>query len=136
MRGREFLDLAREVAVGGTEVHRRGTVIHSYYAVILECRDALRRWGVVIPRLQNMHAFVRLKCTYARDVDLRTIGDILDRLVQERNAASYDLSSLPAFATDLAAQRAIQRAVDALALLDGIEGDPARRAAAIASLPP
>jgi hypothetical protein len=58
----------------------------------------------------------------------------LEDLVQLRNAANYDLRPLPAFATDTVAQQAIKDA--ALALFDAIGADPARRAAAIASLPP
>jgi hypothetical protein len=38
--------------------------------------------------------------------------------------------------SDAAARKWIQRAADALALLDAIEADPTRLAAATASLPP
>jgi hypothetical protein len=40
------------------------------------------------------------------------------------------------FASDVEANKLIRQAADALALLDAIDADPARRAAAVASLPP
>jgi len=67
---------------------------------------------------------------------LKQIGRVLDRLVQLHNHASYDLRALPAFSSPVEAQLAIQDATDALALLDAIESDSARLAAAIASLRP
>ena len=78
MQGRRFLDLARDVEVGATEVHWRGAAIHAYYALFLECRDALLRWGIPIPRHRNIHAHVRLRFSYARDQDLNRIGSTLD----------------------------------------------------------
>jgi len=47
-----------------------------------------------------------------------------------------DLRPSAAFASAILAQQKVQEATDALALLDAIEADPARRAAAVASLPP
>jgi hypothetical protein len=135
MQGRDFLKLAQEIVIGAEEYHWRGAAIHAYYALVLECRDALQSWGVTIPRHQNVHAFVRLKLVYAQDADLKAIALALDWLVQRRNGASYDLQS-PWFANNSTAQQAIHKAETALALLDGIDADPARRAAAIAALPP
>lgn len=136
MPGRGFLDVARELAAGKTEYHWRSAVVNAYYALFLECRDALARWGLALPPGVNAHAWVRLRFTYAGDRDLKRIGDALDHLVKRRNLASYDLKPTAMFATSVAAQDAIVRAADALTLLDSIDGDPARRAAAVASFPP
>jgi hypothetical protein len=136
MRGREFLDLARAVVSGPTEAYRRGAVIHAYYALMLECSDALARWGFPMPPRENVHSWVRLRLVYATDADCKRVGMAPEFLGPRRNAASYDLVLTAPFATDTLARSAIALATDALALLDAIEADPARRAAAIASLPP
>lgn len=135
MRGREFLELAKEVFTGGTERHRRGTAIHAYYALVLECRDAQLRWGVAVPR-QGVHAAVRLKFAYSKDVDLQDLANALDRLGQLRDKASYDLRPSTPFNSDTQAGQAIKDVTAALAQLDAIDGDPARRAAAVAALSP
>ncbi len=136
MRGRAFLALARDLASGRTEAHWRGAAIHAYYALFLECRDALTRWHQPTPPRQSVHSYVRLRFTRAGDRDLKAIGDALDALGQLRNTASYDLNPVPDFASSAVARAMTQEATDGLALLDAIDADPARRAAAVASLPP
>src|SRR5947209_8691515 len=135
MAGRGFLQVARDVATGTTQYHWRTAVVNAYYALVLECRDALSGWGFVMPPRDNMHAWVRLRFIYAADADLCAIGRTLDPLVRQRNKASYDLQS-PAFSSTVVAQSAIQDATAGIALLDQIEADPARRAAAIAAVRP
>jgi len=137
MRGREFLELARELLVIGTSArHWRAAVIHAYYALMLECQDAMTRWGLPPLSRQQVHAQVRLRLIYATDPDLKEIGRKLERLGIDRNSASYDLRAVGLFATPAGAQGAVQKATDALALLDAIDANSARRAAAAASITP
>jgi hypothetical protein len=65
--------------------------------------------------------------------ELLASGEVLGK---HRNAASYDLSALPIFASAKRAQTEVQLAGDALTLLDANNGDPARRTAAIGSIRP
>lgn len=136
MQGRAFLDVARDVFLQTKEPYWRATVIHAYYALMLECRDALARWGVPIVPRQNAHSAVRLRFLYASDSDLKAIGSKLDDWGRYRNDASYNLTLLRHFTSNALAQRAIKEVTAALTLLDAIEADPVRRAAAIASFPP
>jgi hypothetical protein len=74
--------------------------------------------------------------TYASDSDVKAIGFTLDLLVKDRNLANYNTQATRILVNQQLAQTRLQRASDTLALLDQIDGDPTRRAAAIASLPP
>jgi hypothetical protein len=136
MRGSAFLDLARNLTSGPSEAYWRAAVIHAYYALMLECRDALKRWGRSVPPRQNVHAWVRLQFAYASASDLIAIGGTLDTLVRARNQDSYDLDLL---STTLWAQRgahSVSAVQDSLRLLAEIEADSSRRTTAIAALPP
>jgi hypothetical protein len=73
---------------------------------------------------------------YSSDKDVKRIGFSLDHLGQLRNRADYDLAPSKYFASAVHAGQAVLDAADALTLLDALEGDPARRTAAIASIPP
>jgi hypothetical protein len=136
MQARAFLDLARQMVLGKTEAHWRAAVIHGYYAVLLEGREALARWGRPLPPKENVHSYVRLTMTFATDPDVKFIGGILDDLVKLRNKASYELQAAPYFTTDKVAQVCIRDASNAITLIDAIDSDPVRRTATIASLPP
>jgi 16S rRNA A1518/A1519 N6-dimethyltransferase RsmA/KsgA/DIM1 with predicted DNA glycosylase/AP lyase activity len=136
MQGRAFLDVARTLVSAATEPYWRATVVHAYYALFLECRDALSRWGVAFTPRPNVHSAVRLRFYYVSDPSLKQLSFFLDRWCRKRNDASYNMGALLDFANNRLAQDAIQEITAALALLDAIEADPIRRAAAIAALPP
>jgi hypothetical protein len=134
MKGREFLRVARRLLNGKTEADWRSVANRAYYGLLQEAKAALEGWGHAHPRRDQLHAFVRLRFSFAKDPDLRQIGYIVDELSQLRNAADYQLSNPGRFGTDRPAQDAVQKAGDAIDLLDQIEADPARRAAAISAL--
>ena len=89
-----------------------------------------------MPPLHSVHADVRLRFQYASHHELKQISYALDRLTKVRHQASYDLTFASPTAWSAQAQTAVQQASDALALLDHIDSDPVRRAAAIASIRP
>ena len=134
MRGRDFLQPVRVNVRGGSEPFWRDAVVGAYYALFLECREALARWRHSLPPKQNVHATVRMAFVFAKDPTLKAIGYALERLSNARNDAHYDIRPSPSFTTMKHAQNMVQRCDDALALLDALEADPARLQQAIASL--
>jgi hypothetical protein len=96
----------------------------------------MTRWGLRPLARHQVHTQVRLRLIRSTNPDVKDIGLKLERLGMNRSAASYDLRPLPLFATAADAQNDVNRSAAALALLDAIDADPARRAAAIASLTP
>src|SRR4029077_11794912 len=123
MDGREFLLVARELALGATEAHWRSAVGRADYALFLGGLAALERWGFARPPRHQVHAFVRLRFTYASDSDLRRAGKAIDDLVQRRNEADYQIAFYGSFADAAEANRVIREAESNLALLDQVEAD-------------
>jgi uncharacterized protein (UPF0332 family) len=136
MDGRAFLDVAHDLAAGPAEAHWRSAAGRAYYALFHECLAALLRWGFALPPHQNAHASVRLRFTYSADPDVKRIGLALDDLIKLRNKADYQLSLPGYFSTNERAVQAVDDVRAAIALLDQIDGDVHRRAAAIASIRP
>jgi uncharacterized protein (UPF0332 family) len=118
MDGRAFLSTARQLVGSRAEEDWRTAASRAYYALFLECREALHRWGFVISQRDRAHAEVRLRFSYAADPDLKHIGTTLDRLSQLRNRADYDLAPAPWFLTNVEAKEAVTKADKAIALLD------------------
>jgi hypothetical protein len=136
MNGRAFLIPAEELATGPSEAHRRASAGRSYYALFQEALGALRRWGIVAPRRENIHAYVRLRFTYSTDAEARSIGYDLDFLVKLRNEADYDLATPGRFEPITEVIQALAKSRDAIALLDAIESDPIRRDEVVAAIRP
>jgi hypothetical protein len=135
MRGREFLDVARLLLKTNLEANWRAATGRAYYALFLESRDALVRWGFAGFRRDQAHMSVRLKFVYARDNDLKSIGDDLELLGNRRNAADYQIDSPGRFFSDeVEAVQMIDYADRAIELLDRIDADSALRASAIEAI--
>ena len=94
------------------------------------------RWGFALPPRDKVHTFARLKFVYATDPDLKRIGLTLEALGRLRNAADYQLGTSGPFVSPRIAVSALADAESAVALLDAIEADPARRAGAVRTMPP
>jgi uncharacterized protein (UPF0332 family) len=133
MDANDFLTIARELIRGGTEAHWRSAAGRAYYALFLEAREILRQWGFVPPRGFSSHTFVRLRFTYPADADLSEVGKTLDRLVQLRGKADYELGSVE-FTTSKKTRDAVHYAARALQQLKIVAGDATRSKAAIADL--
>jgi hypothetical protein len=119
MQGREFLIIARELVLRPNR-----------------CWNVARALSAGDSPNRRINAHVRLRFTYAANIELKQIGDALDHLGRFRNLASYDLRTFPQFSSPIAAQKAIKDASDALAQLDQLDQNPLLRAAAIASIRP
>jgi hypothetical protein len=128
------LGAARHLLSAPSEANRRAAAGRVYYALLHEGRAALERWGFPMPPGEHVHRFVRLRFTQPAHPDLRQVGDALDELARLRNRADYQLAAPGPFSTDRPALNALTLAETAIDLLDQIEADPARRAAAIAAV--
>jgi hypothetical protein len=122
------------MAQGRVEADWRTPAGRAYYALFIESRDALLRWGFTIPPRDNVHHFVRLRFALAALPELKQVGGMLDTLCQFRNRADYKTAVTGQFGNNAAAQQAVKDGESAIALLDQIEADAARRAAAVAAI--
>jgi hypothetical protein len=136
MDGRAFLDVGRELAAGSGEAHWRSGVGRTYYPLLHEVLGAPQRWGFSLPPRDKVHTFARLKLVYVTHPDLKRIGLTLEALGRLRNAADYQLSTSGPFVSARIAVSALADSEAAILLVGAIEADPARRQAAIGSMPP
>jgi uncharacterized protein (UPF0332 family) len=136
MDGRALIDVARELAAGSSEAHWRSSVGRAYYALLHEVLATLRHWGFSTPPHDRVHTFARLKLVYATDIDLKRIGLTLEALGRLRNAADYQLAQSSPFLSARIAVSAMTDSEAAVALLDALDANPARRVTAMGSIPP
>jgi hypothetical protein len=134
MDGRAFLRSARHLLASPSEENWRSTVGRAYYALLHEGRATLERWGFPLPPREDVHRFVRDHFNYPADPDLKQIGKAVDWLGRLRNDVDYRLASPGRFANGSQATQAVRDAEDAIALLDTIDSDAARRTAAVAAV--
>ena len=99
-----------------------------------EARAALERWGFPLSPQDDIHAFVLSRFGSSPSMDLLRVEDALHRLKPFADGADFALSSVGLFADAGAVSQHLVLARVTIALLDQIDNDPARRAAAIGDL--
>jgi hypothetical protein len=134
VNGRAFLNSARHLLAAPCEENWRSAVGRADYALLHEAQAAFERWGFPLPPHESIHNFVRRHLGFPANPDLRNASRVFDRLTTWRNEADYQRSVLGRFGSAVAAVAAVQDAQDTIALLDAIEADAARRAAAVTAL--
>jgi hypothetical protein len=135
IRGRDFLAVADDLAVGATEAHRRTAVGRVYYALFLEMRSAVERWKGEAPPRGQAHFDLAAMFIRAADPEARAHGLLLRRLREVRNRADYELLGTDArFVSSRRVGQELAAARAAIDWLDAIDQDDARRGAVVAGL--
>jgi uncharacterized protein (UPF0332 family) len=116
MQGREYLAVAKHLVTRSTEQDWRAAAGRAYYALFLESRDVLRKWGYSPRGREELHSYVRLRYVYCSDSDFKRVGRRLEELVQLRNEADYQIDRPGSFATPKDTRQAIVNAEDAIRL--------------------
>jgi hypothetical protein len=132
MTGRDFLNVARVAVEDLAEEWQRTAASRGYYALFLECRDAVARWGFAPSSIYQAHAAIRNRLLATNHPDLKSFGRSLADLFDLRAQADYDM--LTPFAPPFQVELYLDEAEAAIALLDETDNDPGKRAAAIAAL--
>jgi hypothetical protein len=131
--GRDFLDTADRLSKLSAESDWRSAASRSYYAVYLECREALIQWGFSFP-IRASHLEVSRRFAFPKNNDLNQIAALFQNLSSLRNKADYDLGSSGSFATPSQSTNSVAQGRAAIKLLDSLSADAARRAQAIADI--
>jgi hypothetical protein len=134
MDGRTFLDAARHLLAADTEPTRRAMAAPLYYAALHEARVALERWGFVPAPGEDVGRFVVARFGCGPHPDLLRVEGVLHRLDEFYDEAFGQLSTVGNFADNWHARHMLSLAEVGIDLLDQIEADPARRAAAVAAI--
>jgi hypothetical protein len=134
MDGRQFLGIARALLQENDEESWRTAANRAYYGVFIECRDALLRWGVKSIPVYQPHARVKLLFAQPSLTDLYSISQALESLYKMRCRADYDTATVGPFHSHFIVEQAVIQAEQTVDLLDDIEADPSRKAAAVAAV--
>ena len=136
MEGRALLDVGRELATGLTEARWRSSVGRAYFALL---HEVLGRAGA-----GASHCLLATRCTHSPG------SNSFMRPIPTSNGSGWPSRPLDGFATrpttnfgtsgpfvsPRIAATALTDAEGAIAVLDAIESDPARRASAARTIPP
>ncbi len=136
MDAREFYNVALEITLRSPPAGPawcRTAIGRAYYATLIVTVESLEGAGVKVASGPNKHIDASRFLHQSGDSQLRTAASTLDTLKTERHRADYEMNRSDV-ETISHARRAVQDAKDILAWLDAFVKDPARMAAAKASI--
>jgi hypothetical protein len=116
------------------EANWRSAAGRCYVALLNEAQAALERWGFPLPAGTELHAFVVSRFASRSITNLLQFEIALDDLSKLTWEADQALSSPGHFADATTVSPQFFLAEGLIDLLDKIEGDPSRRATAIADI--
>jgi len=134
MDGRAFLVSVQHLLTLPHEANWRSAASRLYLVLLHEAKAALERWGFPLPLQDDIHAFVLSRFGSSPNMDLLRVADALRRLSLFADDADFALSSVGSFANAGPVSRHLVLAQVTIDLLDQIDNDPTRRAAAIGDL--
>jgi hypothetical protein len=91
MDEREFLVLARALALEASEAAWCTAFSRAYYAAFHVARRLMQGLGFVVPRADRAHAYLMLRLNNCGDPTTARAGNDLNALRRDRNWADYDL---------------------------------------------
>lgn len=127
MDARDFLVLARQLIGSSDEAAWRSGVSRGYYAAFHVCREFMEWLRFKPPQSDRAHAYLWMRFHNSQDALLIQAGGELSNLRGRRNIADYDLRRSMSQA---AARIEVQAAEAIITLIETIQRDPARSAAA------
>lgn len=133
----QYLDVAQELAEQAKkapfplqEARYRASISRAYYAVFGKARNHLRHYdklqepnpliGSKGERI-NIHQYVRENFTSSSDEERREVGLTLDRMIQNRNIADYDLNHIMLKNLSFTVQVSLKWTKEALATLNRLQ---------------
>jgi uncharacterized protein (UPF0332 family) len=117
MTGRDFFACAERLSQSSSEADLRSAVSRAYYGAFHHARELLRKFGVILPKTEQVHIKVGYCLLDCGDQDAATAGQQLEELRSQRKTADYDLDSAR-FTTRGAVSLEIARARRILETLD------------------
>ena len=111
MDGKDFIEVAAELANGRTEAHWRSAISRAYYAAFHVAKEALAKQKVWIPRSHLGHEAVRNWMLNNKNEDISSAGSSLANLLTIRGYADYDVATRSVNQNDAMLQLANARAV-------------------------
>lgn len=92
MDPRDFLTLARQLALVNTEAAWRSSVSRAYYAAFHVARQLLEDLNFTVPHADRAHAHLWLRLSNCGDRQVEMAGMRLNDLRRERNGSDYNLA--------------------------------------------